>query len=378
MSIDNFVVLNRHFQRRNQKIPIAPCDSLLTLLTRLDKYLKSVSYVHISERARALALQQRRCCTDSPSCLTRLSFFSLPRIKGNLQEDTVFHFVAPASVSREAETVTLSVSRAISALFFSVMALVLLLFVPNATSQQAPAPAVSAAALFTPGIAALALPPDPASPPSESSITGKVTFEGTPAKYKSIDMSREPNCAKFYTTPPMPEGVVTGANNSLQNVVVYVSAGAPDETSSSPIVTLHQRGCRYTPHVLALRINQEIWVQNDDDSVTHSVHPLARANKESNRSQPPGTPPFAVKYDKAEFIRVRCELHPWMHGIFAIMKNSHYAVTDESGSFSLPALPPGKYTITAWHETYGEMSKEVVITAGEDSNLSFVFKAKSY
>jgi len=378
MSIDNFVVLNRRFQRRNQKIPIAPCDSLLTLLTRLDKYLKSVSYVHISERARALALQQRRCCTDSPSCLTRLSFFSLPRIKGNLQEDTVFHFVAPASVSREAETTTLSVSRAISALFFSVMALVLLLFVPNATSQQAPAPAVSAAALFTPGIAALALPPDPASPPSEGSITGKVTFEGTPAKYKSIDMSREPNCAKFYTTPLMPEGVVTGADNSLQNVVVYVSAGAPDETSSGPIVTLHQRGCRYTPHVLALRINQEIWVQNDDDSVTHSVHPMARSNKEWNRSQPPGTPPFAVKYDKAEFIRVRCELHPWMHGIFAIMKNSHYAVTDESGSFSLPALPPGNYTITAWHETYDEMSKEVVITAGEASNLSFVFKAKPY
>ena len=61
MSIDNFVVLNRHFQRRNQKIPIAPCDSLLTLLTRLDKYFKSVSYefsVCISERASALALQQ--------------------------------------------------------------------------------------------------------------------------------------------------------------------------------------------------------------------------------------------------------------------------------------------------------------------------------
>jgi hypothetical protein len=44
----------------------------------------------------------------------------------------------------------------------------------------------------------------------------------------------------------------------------------------------------------------------------------------------------------------------------------------------LPALPPGKYTITAWHETYGEISKEVVITAGEASNLSFVFKAKPY
>jgi len=61
MSIANFVVLNRYFQRRNQKIPIAPCDSLLTLLTRLDKYFKSASHVfsvYISERASALALRQ--------------------------------------------------------------------------------------------------------------------------------------------------------------------------------------------------------------------------------------------------------------------------------------------------------------------------------
>ena len=260
------------------------------------------------------------------------------------------------------------------------MALSLFVSVPSALSQQTPTPAVSAAAavpLFTPGIAALSLPTAPSSPPSEGSISGKVTFEGTPAKYKSIDMSPEPNCAKFYTTPPMPEGVVTGANNSLQNVVVYVSLGVPDETSSGPVVTLRQRGCRYNPHIIAIHVNQEIWVQNDD-SVTHTVHPMARTNKEWNRSQPPGTPPFAIKYDKPEFIRVRCELHPWMRGIFAVMKNSHFAVTDDSGSFTLPALPPGKYTITAWHETYGEMSKEVTITAGETSSLSFVFKAKPY
>jgi len=305
-------------------------------------------------------------------------FFSLPRIKEALQEDTVFHFAAPASFSREAETATLSVSRVISALLFFVMALIFCLHVPGASSQQKAVPAVSsAAAVFTPGVSALFSPPDPSSPPSEGSISGKVTFEGSPAKYKQIDMSPEPNCAKLYTSPPMPEGVVTGANNSLQNVVVYVSSGAPDETSSGPVVTFKQRGCRYAPHVLALHVNQEIWVQNDD-SVTHTVHPMARTNKEWNRSQPPGTPPFAIKYDKAEFIRVRCELHPWMRGIFAVMKNSHYAITDDNGSFSLPSLSPGKYTITAWHETYGEISKEVVITAGETSNLSFVFKAKPY
>jgi len=294
----------------------------------------------------------------------------------------VFYFAAPASVSKEAETATLSVSRVIAAVFLAGMPLMLLFHLPATSGRQAPAPAArtlpaAAATLNFFHFATFPLPSDPPSPPTEGTISGRVTYEGTPMKFKSIDMSPEPNCAKFYTTPLMPEGVVTGANNSLQNVVVFVSAGAPDETSSGPVVTLHQRGCRYNPHVLVLRVNQEIWVQNDD-SVTHTVHPMAHTNKEWNRSQPPGTPPFAIKYDKPEFIRVRCELHPWMRGIFAVMKNSHFAVTDDSGSFTLPALPPGKYTITAWHETYGEMSKEVTITAGETSNLSFAFKAKAY
>src|SRR5215469_6734314 len=136
-------------------------------------------------------------------------FFPCRESREALQEETVFHLAAPASVSREAETATLSVPRVISAFVLCVMALSLYVYVPSASSQATPLPAVSGAAtatFFTPAITALALPAGPSSPPSEGSISGKVTFEGTPAKYKSIDMSPEPNCAKFYTTPPCPKG----------------------------------------------------------------------------------------------------------------------------------------------------------------------------
>src|SRR6266404_3986696 len=64
-------------------------------------------------------------------------------------------------------------------------------------------------------------------------ISGKVTYEGTPAKPKPIDMSKEPSCAKQHTTPITTETVVTGPNNSLENVVVYISAGAPDDSAPS-------------------------------------------------------------------------------------------------------------------------------------------------
>lgn len=234
-----------------------------------------------------------------------------------------------------------------------------------------------ARALFATPPNALAPSPAAAAPDASATLNGRVTFEGTPKKYRPIDMSAEPNCAKFYPTAPMPEVSVTGPANSLQNVLVYISAGAPDEHFAGPVVHLNQRGCRYAPHIVSVQTGQEIWVQNDD-TVTHSVHPLAHVNSEWNRSQPPGTPPVVIRYNLPEFIKVKCELHPWMRGVVAVFKNSHHAVTDSTGAFTLPNLPPGKYTVTAWHELYGAQSKELVVAAGENKDLDFVFKVTPY
>lgn len=215
-------------------------------------------------------------------------------------------------------------------------------------------------------------------PSSSGTITGRVSYEGSPKKYKPIEMVNEPSCAKLYATPPLPEGSITGPNSSLQNVIVFISDGAPEEKDANPQpVLLTQRGCRYLPHILVAISNQEVWVKNEDP-VTHSIHFLAQANRESNRSQPPGTPPFALRFARPEFIPVKCDIHPWMRSILAVFKNSHYAVTDSNGAFALPNLPPGKYTVTAWHETYGTQSKEITVSPGESEELNFVFKVAPY
>jgi hypothetical protein len=214
--------------------------------------------------------------------------------------------------------------------------------------------------------------------PSGGTISGKVTYEGTPAKQKPIDMSKEPSCAQQHATPITTETVVTGPNNALENVVVYISAGAPDDsTAPSQPVKFTQKGCQYLPHVLAFEVNQTLEIANDDQT-SHNIHPLPKVNREWNKSQPPGTPPISEKYDKPEFIPVKCNIHPWMHGNFAVFKNSHYAVSQGEGSFTLPNLPPGKYTITAWHESYGDQSQEVTISGSETKTVNFVFKAKPY
>jgi hypothetical protein len=213
--------------------------------------------------------------------------------------------------------------------------------------------------------------------PSGGSVSGSVTYTGTPAKPKAIDMAKEPSCAKQHATPTTTESAVTGSNNSLENVVVYISAGAPDDGAPSQVVKLEQKGCQYVPHMLAFQVNQALEIVNDDQT-SHNIHPLPRINREWNKSQPPGSPPISEKYDKPEFILVKCNVHAWMRGYFAVMKNSHYAVTGGDGGFKLPNLPSGKYTIAAWHESYGEQSQEVNISGSETQTVNFVFKAKDY
>jgi hypothetical protein len=221
-------------------------------------------------------------------------------------------------------------------------------------------------------------------------VIGTVTYTGTPAKPRAIDMSKEPACAQQHATPVAGETVVTGPNNTLENVVVYVSSGAPDDGQvPAQAVTYAQKGCQYLPHILPMHVDQELRITNDDQTL-HNVHALAKVNREWNKSQQPGAPPIVEKYDKEEFIPVKCNVHPWMKGYFAVLKTSHYDVSKNGGTFKLPNLPPGKYTITAWHEDYGTQTAEVTI-AGQDENknknnrkkeetkeVNFTFKAKSY
>ena len=216
-----------------------------------------------------------------------------------------------------------------------------------------------------------------ATPPADSSIEGKVTYTGTPPKMKPIDMSKEPVCAKEHNPPENVQTVTTGPGNSLEYVVVYISAGDPGGAPPSQPVRYDQKGCMYIPHVLAMQAGQPLQIYSDDP-VAHNIHPMPKANPEWNKSQPPGTPPIDTKWDKPEFISVKCNIHPWMHGYFAVLKTSHYAISDANGAFSLKGLPAGKYTVTAWHEQYGTQNQDITVGAGETKTVSFVFKVTPY
>lgn len=207
-------------------------------------------------------------------------------------------------------------------------------------------------------------------------ISGRVSYTGTPAKPETVDMSKQPECIKLRGRALTTEKVVTGPGNTLQNVVVYISSGESSMTESeAPPARFDQQGCRYTTHVLVFRVGQEVSISNSDP-FNHNIHPMPKINREWNKIQLPGTPPFSYSYESGEFIPVKCNIHSWMQAYFVVLKTSHFAVTGNDGRFTLPALPAGTYTITAWHETYGTRSREITVSDGQHPTVDFVFNAK--
>lgn len=212
--------------------------------------------------------------------------------------------------------------------------------------------------------------------PELGAVNGKVRLAGTAPKPQTIDMSKEYNCAKEYAgkAAPTAETVVTGKGNELGNVVVFVFAGPAEanRTAGSPAAVMMQKGCRYTPHVVGMQAGHEVKITTSD-AAPHNVYLAAKVNRPANLMQLAGGAPIQQKFDKPEFIPVKCNIHPWMRGIVAVVATPHFFVSGKDGEFKLPNLPPGKYTIKAWHETLGEQTQEVVIDGAETKSIEFVF-----
>jgi hypothetical protein len=72
-------------------------------------------------------------------------------------------------------------------------------------------------------------------------------------------------------------------------------------------------------------------------------------------------------------VPIRCDVHAWMRAWVGALDHPFFAVTDERGAFRLSDLPPGSYTIEAWHERLGTTSEQVVVSAGEMKDVVFTF-----
>ncbi|MBI3048192.1 MAG: carboxypeptidase regulatory-like domain-containing protein [Acidobacteria bacterium] len=217
---------------------------------------------------------------------------------------------------------------------------------------------------------------NPVDPATAASVAGRVTFAGTAPALAPMRMDSDPNCAAQAPTAP-DESFVVGADGALQNVFVYVKDGLGNlrfPVPSTPVV-LDQKGCRYVPHVLGAQVGQTVEVLNSDPTL-HNVHAVPMANREFNTGQPlPGMKHVHRFSTREVMVPFKCDVHPWMFAYIGVLDHPYFAVTGPDGSFQLNGLPPGTYTVEAWHETLGTQTQMVTIGAKETGNVAFSFKA---
>jgi plastocyanin len=209
-----------------------------------------------------------------------------------------------------------------------------------------------------------------------ATVRGIVRFDGKVPVAKAISMGADPVCVKEHPSPVLAQEVMADAKGDLQNVIVFVSDGLGDRTFDPPSqpAVVEQKGCLYQPHVLAVRANQTLELVNDD-STSHNIHPVPANNREWNKAEPPGSRMEEAFAREEVAIPVKCNVHPWMRGYIAVFKHPYFAVTGKDGAFDLSNLPPGTYTIKAWHEKLGTSTQTVTIGVNETKEITFVFKA---
>lgn len=206
-------------------------------------------------------------------------------------------------------------------------------------------------------------------------ITGKVTVKGTPPAEKPIDFGDQcgalPKPADAATTT---RHWVVGKDNGLGNVFVYISKGLPagKKYPVPPPVEINQQGCMYYPYVTGVMVGQTLKFKNSDP-LMHNVHalPAVDGNQEFNFAQPNqgdvNDTKWVASITKPEvLVKIKCEVHAWMFTYVGVQDNPYFAVTDKDGNFTIKDVPPGTYTLNAYHlkGTAGTPGIEQQVTVG--------------
>jgi hypothetical protein len=207
-------------------------------------------------------------------------------------------------------------------------------------------------------------------------VTGKITLKGTPKPEVPIDLG--PICGKLHDGPVTTRHFVVGPNHELANVFVYIKEGAPKTPPKGEATVLDQKGCLYEPYVMGVVTGQKFKIRNSDPFM-HNVHATPKINSEFNFAQPVKGQENEKAFDKPEvLVRMMCNVHGWMFAWIGVVDHPYFAVTDKDGSFKIPNLPAGTYTIEAFHPKIGQLgakTEKITVTDSDKKSVNFELEA---
>ncbi len=225
-------------------------------------------------------------------------------------------------------------------------------------------------------------------------LTGRATFLGKPPQETPIPF--DAMCSRTGAQPSTTRHFVVNAGSGMADVVVsfkgveaQLAALTPAERDaarpallilamSRKLPEIEQRGCEFVPYVSATRANADILVRNADPVLhTASVTPAVEGNLARRFTFTPGSRFQTFSFEKPEeFLRIKCDVHPWMFAYVTVFDHPFFDVTDTNGVFRVPLPPPGEYVLEAVHRKAGRLEQNVKIRPGESPVVQFVFELK--
>ncbi len=200
-----------------------------------------------------------------------------------------------------------------------------------------------------------------------ATLEGVVRFSGSeiPASTQVENQTDPEVCGTRHSLQDL---LVSGRTQGIANAIVALVDIPPEKIGSfdpSELI-LDNTDCRFQPHVSALTLGDTIEIRNRDP-VLHTTHFYGAL--EANVALPFKGTQVTKEADRPGMVVVKCDVHGWMQAYIRIDDHPFHAVSDSEGRFRIPDVPPGSYTLEAWHERLGLRRLSVDLSAGETEDV---------
>lgn len=202
-----------------------------------------------------------------------------------------------------------------------------------------------------------------------ATVTGAVLWKGPLPPPRVLYVTKDKEV--FGETIP-DETRLISPEGKMGNVVLTLRGITKGKGWPETNFFLTNKGGRFVPHVQVVRAGAEIVLVNEDP-VFHQVHAYLDDRTVFNLALP--LPGHKIKraLRKAGIVEIVCDAHQWMSGWIVVQDHPYFAITDKEGNYAISAIPPGSYTLVAWHEKLGTKQKEVTLSPSQEIKVVFEY-----
>jgi plastocyanin len=158
-----------------------------------------------------------------------------------------------------------------------------------------------------------------------------------------------------------------GSTPEIKNVVVFLKNAAYRGALPAGHGVIEQQDEAFTPRVLAVTRGSTVDFPNADPYF-HNVFSLSSA-AEFNLGRYPQGKSKSRTFTRAGLVKVYCQIHSHMSATIMVLDHPYFTTPDLDGSFTLPQVPEGRYTIVGWHERVGEQTSTIQVEAGGTASV---------